>query len=176
MRKLDYFLVGLVAVTLTLISPFASAGQVYQQVLEVTNVNELHSMQTTYKNVQQKQEVCYKRNSEGFLEQITDRGFGSTSGLVGSAVGVAIADELGANDAGKIVAGLLGNRLGNNYNHKNKADECRIELVTNAVPYNAPVVIGYSITGRLSDGTIASVTRDYKPEVGELITVNTRVW
>ena len=166
----------LISMLMFVLSPVAWSQQVYQQVLEVTNVNPLHSMQTTYKNVQQKQEVCYKRNSEGFLEQITERGFGSTSGLVGSAVGVAIADELGANDAGKIVAGLLGNRLGNNYNHKNKADECRIELVTNAVPYNAPVVIGYSITGRLSDGTIAYVTRDYKPEVGELITVNTRVW
>ena len=158
------------------LSPVAWSQQVYQQVLEVTNVNPLHSMQTTYKNVQQKQEVCYKRNSEGFLEQITERGFGSTSGLVGSAVGVAIADELGANDAGRIVAGLLGNRIGNNYNHKNKADECRIEMVTNAVPYNAPVIIGYQITGILADGTRANVTRDYEPEVGELITVNTRVW
>lgn len=166
----------LISMLMFVLSPVAWSQQVYQQVLEVTNVNPLHSMQTTYKNVQQKQEVCYKRNSEGFLEQITERGFGSTSGLVGSAVGVAIADELGANDAGRIVAGLLGNRIGNNYNHKNKADECRIELVTNAVPYNAPVIIGYQITGVLADGTRANVTRDYEPEVGELITVNTRVW
>ena len=166
----------LMSMLMFVLSPVAWSQQVYQQVLEVTNVNPLHSMQTTYKNVQQKQEVCYKRNSEGFLEQITDRGFGSTSGLVGSAVGVAIADELGANDAGRIVAGLLGNRIGNNYNHKNKADECRIEMVTNAVPYNAPVIIGYQITGILADGTRANVTRDYEPEVGELITVNTRVW
>lgn len=166
----------LMSMLMFVLSPVAWSQQVYQQVLEVTNVNPLHSMQTTYKNVQQKQEVCYKRNSEGFLEQITERGFGSTSGLVGSAVGVAIADELGANDAGRIVAGLLGNRIGNNYNHKNKADECRIEMVTNAVPYNAPVIIGYQITGILADGTRANVTRDYEPEVGELITVNTRVW
>ena len=166
----------LISMLMFVLSPVAWSQQVYQQVLEVTNVNPLHSMQTTYKNVQQKQEVCYKRNSEGFLEQITERGFGSTSGLVGSAVGVAIADELGANDAGRIVAGLLGNRIGNNYNHKNKADECRIEMVTNAVPYNAPVIIGYQITGVLADGTRANVTRDYEPEVGELITVNTRVW
>lgn len=166
----------LISMLMFVLSPVAWSQQVYQQVLEVTNVNPLHSMQTTYKNVQQKQEVCYKRNSEGFLEQITERGFGSTSGLVGSAVGVAIADELGANDAGRIVAGLLGNRIGNNYNHKNKADECRIELVTNAVPYNAPVIIGYQISGVLADGTRANVTRDYEPEVGELITVNTRVW
>lgn len=166
----------LISMLMFVLSPVAWSQQVYQQVLEVTNVNPLHSMQTTYKNVQQKQEVCYKRNSEGFLEQITERGFGSTSGLVGSAVGVAIADELGANDAGRIVAGLLGNRIGNNYNHKNKADECRIEMVTNAVPYNAPVIIGYQITGILADGTRANVTRDYEPEVGELITVNTRVW
>ena len=166
----------LMSMLMFVLSPVAWSQQVYQQVLEVTNVNPLHSMQTTYKNVQQKQEVCYKRNSEGFLEQITERGFGSASGLVGSAVGVAIADELGANDAGRIVAGLLGNRIGNNYNHKNKADECRIEMVTNAVPYNAPVIIGYQITGILADGTRANVTRDYEPEVGELITVNTRVW
>ena len=73
-------------------------------------------------------------------------------------------------------SGLIGNKIGNNWDNKSKADECRIETVTSAVPYNAPVVIGYQITGRLKDGTIAYVTRDFKPELGELITVNTRVW
>ena len=139
--------------------------------------SELHQLQTTYKNVPEKREVCYRRNSQGLLEEITDKGFGSTKGLFGAAVGYSVADELGIDsDAGRIVAGLIGNKIGNNWDNKSKADECRIETVSSAVPYNAPVVIGYQITGRLKDGTIAYVTRDFKPELGELITVNTRVW
>jgi len=167
----------LISMLLFVLSPVAWAGQVYQQVMEVTNVSELHQLQTTYKNVPEKREVCYRRNSQGLLEEITDKGFGSTKGLFGAAVGYSVADELGIDsDAGRIVAGLIGNKIGNNWDNKSKADECRIETVTSAVPYNAPVVIGYQITGRLKDGTIAYVTRDFKPELGELITVNTRVW
>ena len=173
-RYVNLILIGMI---MFMLSPVAWSEQVFQQTMTVDNVNELTSLRTVYKDVESREKVCYKRNSKGVLEQITERGFGSTSGLVGAGVGVAIADELGASDAGKIVAGLLGNRIGNNMDHKNqKGTECRIETVINTVPYNAPVVIGFGITGTLSDGTRANVTRDFRPEIGELITVNTRVW
>ena len=74
----------LISMLLFVLSPVAWAGQVYQQVMEVTNVSELHQLQTTYKNVPEKREVCYRRNSQGLLEEITDKGFGSTKGLFGA--------------------------------------------------------------------------------------------
>jgi len=46
----------------------------------------------------------------------------------------------------------------------------------NTVPYNAPVIIGYGVTGTLQNGTRVNVHRDFRPEVGEIITVMTRVW
>jgi len=173
-RYVNLILIGML---MFILSPVAWSEQVFQQTMQVDHVSELTSLRTVYKDVENRKEVCYKRNSKGVLEQITERGFGSTSGLIGASVGVAIADELGSSDAGKIVAGLLGNRIGNNMDHKNqKGAECRIETVINTVPYNAPVVIGFAITGTLSDGTRANVTRDFQPEIGQLITVNTRVW
>ena len=37
-------------------------------------------------------------------------------------------------------------------------------------------VIGYGITVMLKDGRTANVTRDFEPQIGEMLTVNTRVW
>jgi uncharacterized protein YcfJ len=169
----------LISMLLFVLSPVAWANSVFQQLGEVTNVSPIHGHQQVMQRLPQKVEVCYRRDSNGFLEEITDRGFGSTRGLIGTAIGVAIGDEIGGgkgNDAAKIIGGLIGNKIGNNYDHRAKADECRIEERYSQHPTLVQSVLGYGISVRLEDGTVVNVTRDYEPELGEMITVNTRVW
>ena len=103
-----------------------------QTTLHVTDVKAISKNVTKYDYVPYTEEVCYvyRRNSRGVLEKIVDNGFGSTGGMVGTGVGVAIVDELGGNDAAKIIGGLLGNKIGNDISEKNNKDKSNCELVT----------------------------------------------
>ena len=91
-----------------------------QTTMYVTDVKEISKNVNKYDYVPYQEEVCYvyRRNSRGVLEKIVDNGFGSTGGMVGTGVGVAIVDELGGNDAAKIIGGLLGNKIGNDFSEK----------------------------------------------------------
>ena len=66
-----------------------------QTTLHVTDVKAINKDVTKYDYVPYQEEVCYvyRRNSRGVLEKIVDNGFGSTGGMVGTGVGVAIVDE-----------------------------------------------------------------------------------
>ena len=60
------------------------------------------------------------RDNYGILERGTESIFGSNGGFIGPVIGIAIADELDANNNARIIAGLLGNRIGNDLSHKGK--------------------------------------------------------
>ena len=63
-----------------------------QTTLHVTDVKEISKNVTKHDYIPYQEEVCYvyRRNSRGVLEKIVDNGFGSTGGMVGTGVGVAI--------------------------------------------------------------------------------------
>ena len=121
MKKLISISVLSVAV---LFSLSAEAKSIQMEVVDVQPVVRNMSVNVP---VQFEEEVCYrfKRNSRGVLEKIVDNGFGSTSGLIGTATGVAIVDELGGNDAAKILGGLLGNKIGNDISEKKRYNNMR---------------------------------------------------
>ena len=169
----------LISMLLFVLSPVAWANSVFQIVGEVTNVSPMYGHQQVQNQLPQQVQVCYKRDSNGLLEEITDGGFGSTKGLIGTAIGVAIGNEIGGgsgNEAARIVGGLIGNKIGNNYDHRSKADECRVETRMSSHYTIQQTVIGYGVTVEMPDGRKVNVTRNYEPQLGEMITVNIRVW
>jgi hypothetical protein len=153
-----------------------------QTTLHVTDVKAINKDVTKYDYVPYQEEVCYvyRRNSRGVLEKIVDNGFGSTSGMVGTGVGVAIVDELGGNDAAKIIGGLLGNKIGNDISEKKNKDKNNCELVTKhkRQAYTETIVDHYRVTGTLGDviGPVATVRRNFEPMLGDEIRVNVKVW
>jgi uncharacterized protein YcfJ len=174
MKKLISISVLSVAV---LFSLSAEAKSIQMEVVDVQPVVRNMSVNVP---VQFEEEVCYrfKRNSRGVLEKIVDNGFGSTSGLIGTATGVAIVDELGGNDAAKILGGLLGNKIGNDISEKkryNNMRECSIETVTRYERRYEQRVTGYRVTVD-HYGLQFTINRNFEPQVGQSISVNVSAW
>ena len=100
--------------------------------------------------------------------------------MVGTGVGVAIVDELGGNDAAKIIGGLLGNKIGNDFSEKKSKNKNNCELVTKhkRQAYTETIVDHYRVTGTLGDviGPVATVRRNFEPMEGDEIRVNVKVW
>ena len=169
----------LISMLMFVLSPVAWSNSVFQQLGEVTKVSPMYGMSTVTHQLPQQIQVCYKRDSNGFLEEITDRGFGSTRGLIGTAIGVTIGNEIGGgsgNEAARVIGGLIGNKIGNNIDHQKQGTECRVETVMQNHSSYQQTVIGYGVTVQLSDGKKVNVTRDFEPQIGDMLTLNVRVW
>jgi uncharacterized protein YcfJ len=168
----------LIGIASLLVAFDANAGS---NTLLVTDVNPVFKTVTRYQDVPYTETVCYtmRRNSRGALEKVIDNGFGSTGGLVGAGVGVAIADKLDGNDAAKVVAGLIGNKIGNDIAEKNSKERtCEEVTQYRRERYNEQLIDGYNITGNVGDsnGPIATVKRSFQPQIGDVIQVNMQIW
>jgi uncharacterized protein YcfJ len=169
----------LISMLMFVLSPMAWSNSVFQQLGEVTKVSPMYGMTNVTHQLPQQIKVCYKRDSNGLLEKITDGGFGSTRGLIGTAIGVTIGNEIGGgsgNEAARVIGGLIGNKIGNNIDHAKKGTECRVETQMQSHSSYQQTVIGYGVTVQLSDGKKVNVTRDFQPQVGDMLTLNIRVW
>jgi uncharacterized protein YcfJ len=146
--------------------------------MEVVGVQPVYKSRAVQVPVQFDEEVCYsmRRNSQGVLEKVVDGGFGSTRGLVGTAAGVAIVDELGGNDAAKIIGGLLGNKIGNDFKEKKKRSGalCWQEQVVERQSYWAKTITGYKVDVELGD-SIYTVRRKKEPYIGQYLPVRVSV-
>ena len=149
-----------------------------------TNQMEVIDVQPVVRNVAVnvpvnfQEEVCYryKVNSRGVLEKIVDNGFGSQGGLLGTAAGVAIADEFDGNDAVKILAGLVGNRIGNDLSQKHNGQRhCEMQTVTKYERHFENRVTGYRVTVN-HYGLQFTINRNQEPQIGQMITVNVSAW
>lgn len=147
--------------------------------MEVVGVQPVYKSRAVQVPVQFDEEVCYsmRRNSQGVLEKVVDGGFGSTRGLVGTAAGVAIVDELGGNDAAKIIGGLLGNKIGNNMDNKRNQSRQRCEITT-VTKYERKYeeFLDYYLISVTDDVNEYKIKRNRAPNVGEYIRVNVKVW
>jgi uncharacterized protein YcfJ len=172
MKKLISISVLSVAV---LFSLSAEAKSIQMEVVDVQPVVRNVSVNVP---VQFEEEVCYryKKNSRGVLEKIVDNGFGSQGGLIGTAAGVAIADELDGNDAAKIIAGLIGNRIGNDISQKHNGQRhCEMQTVTKYERHYESRVTGYRVTVD-HYGLQFTINRNFEPQVGQSISVNVSAW
>ena len=176
MKNTDILTIILVGIVMIFISPLAQANTVFQQVGTVTNVSPMYGHTQINQQLPEKVRVCYKRDANGLLEEVSTGLFGSNQGLIGGTVGYVIAEELGANDAGRIIASMIGNKIGNDFDHRKQSDECRIETRMTSHPTIQQTIIGYGVTVELDSGKKVNVTRDFEPQIGEMITVNMRVW
>lgn len=161
--------IGLVALSTTALA---------EQAL-VVDVDPIFGKTIQYEDVPVMKEVCKNnryRDSNGLLEKGVDGGFGSTQGLIGTAAGVAIVDELGGNDAAKIIGGLLGNKIGNDFKDKKKhrGALCWQEQTVERQSYWARTVTGYNVDVDLN-GSIYTVRRKREPYIGEYIRVGVTV-
>ena len=180
---------NLILIPLLLVSSVAFADSSVD--MEVTDVQAIYTTTNVNvpTNVTEEQcvnfdEVSYRRNSRGVLEKITNGGFGSTGGLLGTVASVAIIDELGGNDAAKIIGGLLGNKIGNDISdrRRNNQNGMHCELVTRVkyVRQQENVLDHYLVT--VKDHYIGKtpltfqVKRNFAPVVGDTIRVSIRVW
>lgn len=153
--------------------------QAQQIEMIVDDVNPVYKTVQKYEDVPHTETVCYRyqRNSEGLLEKVVDGGFGSTGGLIGAGVGVAIADEIGnGSDAAKILFGLIGNKIGNDISLK-KAPKTSCEEVTtyHRNTFYETIITGYNITGKVNGQTV-TVERPHQPRIGSSIVLRLRVW
>ena len=169
----------LISMLMFVLSPVAWSNSVFQQLGEVTNVSPMYGMINVTHQLPQQVQVCYKRDSNGFLEEITDRGFGSTRGLVGAAIGATIGNEIGGGsgrEAARVIGGLIGNKIGNNIDHQKQGTECRVETRMQNHSSFQQTIIGYGVEVQLKSGNTVNVTRDFQPQIGDMLTVNIRVW
>jgi len=177
---------NLILIPLLLVSSVAFANTTVD--MEVSDIREVYKQRAVSVPVQVDQEYCYseneyRRNSRGVLEKITNGGFGSTGGLLGTAASVAIIDELGGNDAAKIIGGLLGNKIGNDISDRrrnNRGVNCEIRTVTNYERRYEDHLDHYLVTGFVGSNQF-QVKRIYNnghsaPTVGDTIRVRVNVW
>jgi len=172
MKKLISISILSVAV---LFSLSAEAKSIQMEVVDIQPVTRNVAVNVP---VNFQEEVCYryKRNSRGVLEKIVDNGFGSQGGLIGAGVGVAIADELDGNDAAKVIAGLIGNRIGNDISQKHNGEKhCEMQNVTKYERHFETRVDHYRVTVD-HYGLQFKVKRNFEPQLGQSINVNVSAW
>ena len=143
----------------------------------VLDVHPQYKNVTQYEQVVTTEFVCNNnRSNDGLIERGTAGVFGSTQGLIGTAIGVAIGSEIGGGrgrDAAKIVGGIVGNRVGNNI-ARGQSQSCQpVERVRNQ-PYTVQVVDHYRVTVELG-GQNHVIYRNQQPAVGQYIPVRVSV-
>lgn len=143
-----------------------SVDPVYKDVIRYERVVTTEMVCSDYMNAQ----------NDGWIERGTAGVFGSTEGLLGTAIGVAIGEHIGGgsgNEAAKVIGGILGNRVGNNV-ARNRNSVCQpVERASN-VPYNDTYLDHYRVRV-LIDNNEYVVTRNHEPVVGSYIPVNISV-
>mgnify|MGYP003647265186 FL=1 len=178
--------------TLALVTTNAVADSMY---LAVVDVDSVYSTRYVNVPVQVEEQQCVNlsqnnsydnsnwggRQSDGLLEKGVDGLFGSTGGLVGIAAGVAIVDEFGGNKNAKVIAGLLGNKIGNDISNKKQQQRAqsgmRCDMVTRTKyeRHEEQVLSHYLI--KVTDGTNSfNVKRNHSADIGSSIRVNVSVW
>ena len=184
---------NLILLPLLLVSSVAFASST---LMEVVGVQDVYKTRTVNVPVQIEEQQCVNRShnsgydnsnwggrqSDGLLEKGVDGLFGSTGGLIGTATSVAIIDELGGNDAAKILGGLLGNKIGNDISHKKQqkrnhsqgAMHCEMVTRTKYERHSEEYLDYYLVS--VTDGhNEYRVRRNRAPQVGYDITVNITV-
>ena len=145
---------------------------------DVVGVETVLKYQTVYGTSNQVKEVCQDRRARdnyGIFERGTDSIFGSNGGFIGSVIGIAIADELDANNNARIIAGLIGNRIGNDLSHKGKYKyNCQFMEVPMKTSHVTQVVDYYLVTVDFN-GSLHQVKRNFQPAIGDRIKVQFRV-
>ena len=141
---------------------------------EVVGVETILKYQTVYGTTNSIREVCQDRRARdnyGIFERGTDSIFGSNGGFIGSVIGIGIADKLDANNNARIIAGLLGNRIGNDLSHKGKYKyNCEFREVPVKTSHITQVLDYFLVTVEYG-GSLHQVKRNFKPSVGDLIKV-----
>ena len=160
---------------------FTAEAQSQTIYMTVEDVKPVYKTVQRYEDVPVTETVCYRyqRNSEGLLEKVVDGGFGSTQGLIGTAIGVGIGENVGGgsgNDAAKIIFCLIGNKIGNDIALKNSSKTSCEEVTSyHRNTYHETVVTGYNVTGTVNGHTV-TVQRPHEPRIGSEVTVRLRVW
>jgi len=147
----------------------------------VVSSDPVYNSFTRYERVATTETVCrdymYTSN-DGWIEQGTSSVFGSTQGLLGTAIGVAIGEHIGGgrgNDAAKIVGGIVGNRVGNNMARSRSAQRvCEPVTTYTDVPYVDNIVDHYRVVVKINNSEYV-VNRSYSPEIGRAIPVDLTV-
>jgi uncharacterized protein YcfJ len=146
----------------------------------VVGVDPVYREEIRYQATNVSENVCYQNEmgrGDGWIERGTNGVFGSTAGLIGTAVGVAIGSEIGGgrgNDAAKIVGGLVGNSVGNSVARNNQGTRCETVTRVQNVPYSQMVITDYRVHVELNGGRY-TVIRSSQPIVGTYIPVNLNV-
>ena len=145
---------------------------------EVFGVEPVLKYQTVHGVANEYREVCQDRRARdnyGIFERGTDSIFGSNGGFIGSVIGIAIADELDANNNARIIAGLLGNRIGNDLSHKGKYKyNCEFREIPVKTSHVTQVLDYYMVTVEYG-GSLHQVKRNFQPTVGDKIKVQFRI-
>jgi uncharacterized protein YcfJ len=142
----------------------------------VLKVEPAWRMLTVVEQVPQVIEVCRdSRGNPGLIGGLADGLFGSTGGVVGSAIGYVIADELGGSgtrrDITRIAGTVVGNAVGNSVHESSqRKSNCEYREVTVTRDVVKPVADGYMIDVEMN-GSRFTVQRGYSPEVGSKIPV-----
>lgn len=163
--------------TLLALGLVAASSSVFGADALVLDVNPQYKNVTQYEKVVTTEFVCNNyRSNDGLIERGTAGVFGSTQGLIGTAIGVAIGDKIGngsGRDAAKVVGGIVGNRIGNNI-ARGQSQSCEpVDRVVNQ-PYTVTVVDHYRVTVEMG-GQRHVIYRNNEPTIGEYIPVRVTV-
>jgi len=160
---------------------FLASTSAIAEEARVVSVEPVYRERTQYEQVVTTETVCRDymvASNDGWIERGTSGVFGSTEGLIGTAIGVAIGEHIGGgsgNDAAKVIGGIVGNRVGNNV-ARNRAGQMVCEDVerVNSVPRTHSYLDHYRVRV-LIDSNEYVVTRNFEPSVGSVIPVNISV-
>ena len=175
MKTTIIWIIGFASALLLSYSANASTIRVDAEVLQVEPVLKY----TTINGVEnQVREVCQDRRARdnyGIFERGTESIFGSNGGFLGSVVGVAVADKLDANNNARIIAGLIGNRIGNDLSNKGKYKyNCEFKEIPVKTSHVAQILDYYLVTVQYG-GSLHQLKRNFQPAVGDLIKVSFRI-
>jgi uncharacterized protein YcfJ len=146
----------------------------------VVGIDPIYREEVRYQAINISENICYQNQmgrGDGWIERGSNCVFGSTAGLIGTAVGVAIGSEIGGGrgrDAAKIVGGIVGNSVGNNVARNNQGTRCETVTRVQNTPYTEMVVSNYRVHVELNGGRYTAI-RSSQPIVGTYIPVSLNV-
>jgi|TARA_B110000971_G_scaffold39257_1_gene38196 uncharacterized protein YcfJ len=160
----------LLAIALTLTASEAFAADAL-----VVDTTPLMGSVIKVQNVPETRMECNGGSNDGLIEKGVGGLFGSTEGLLGTAIGYGIGDQIGGgsgNEIAKVLGAVIGNKVGNNVGTNNQ--QCR--EVTHMVrqTYRSSEVTSYRVTVELGDQRY-NVDRQYEPAIGSYIPVSLTV-
>ena len=164
----------LLAIGILAISTNAFAAHSTTDQAEVVSVSPVYTNVIRHQQVPVTRTVCENtgRRDSGLIEKGVSGMFGSTDGLIGTAIGVAIGEHVGGgrgNDAAKIIGGIWGNKLGNNRASR-RSNTCYEVESAHSQERWVKEVTSYSVTVDLN-GSLYNVERRSEPRIGSYINV-----